>query len=451
MEAPRGNKLTVSPTLSGWVFVEMSYCEAIRQHTRVSGVFSVVTVGQDAATLSDLRLKKERFMPTSEQRIIRRISELVAADSVSSPDPSWDSSNRKVIHHLTDYAKRDGWAVELQELGSDAKTKTNLIATLGDCGETADQPRGLVLSGHTDTVPFDAGGWDSDPLILDERDGRLYGLGSADMKGFFAVALEAAAAFDPKEFKSPLYLLATADEESTMRGARSLTKDYLPKARAAIVGEPTGLRPMRMHKGIMMQGVTMRGRSGHSSDPDLGNNVIDALPTLLSVLSRYREELAQTFRCELMAVPTPTVNFGCVHGGDSPNRICGELDFSFDVRMLPGLEYQEVERELNLRLMEITAQHGIDIDMRRLVEPVPAFEQAVDSELVVACEHVSGHQADAVNFATEAPFLQSLGLETIVMGPGSIDVAHQPNEYMSLDQIQPAVASLRELIRRYCL
>jgi acetylornithine deacetylase len=89
--------------------------------------------------------------------------------------------------------------------------------------------------------------------------------------------------------------------------------------------------------------------------------------------------------------------------------------------------------------------------MRRLVEPVPAFEQAVDSELVVACEHVSGHQADAVNFATEAPFLQSLGLETIVMGPGSIDVAHQPNEYMSLDQIQPAVASLRELIRRYCL
>jgi acetylornithine deacetylase len=263
--------------------------------------------------------------------------------------------------------------------------------------------------------------------------------------------LEPAAAFDPKDFKSPLYLLATADEESTMRGARSLTKDYLPQARAAVVGEPTDLRPMRMHKGIMMQGVKMRGRSGHSSDPELGNNVIDALPTLLAALSQYRDELAQKFRCELMAVPVPTLNFGCVHGGDSPNRICGELDFSFDVRMLPGLEYQDVERDLNSRLIEIAALHGIDIEMRRLVEPVPAFEQAKDSDLVIACEHASGQVSDAVNFATEAPFLQSLGLETIVMGPGSIDVAHQPNEYLPLDQIQPAVETLRALIRRYCL
>jgi acetylornithine deacetylase len=390
-------------------------------------------------------------MPTSEQQIIHRVSALVAADSVSSPDPHWDSSNRKVIHRIAEYAQSDGWAVEIQELGSDANTKANLIASLGDCCETGGQPSGLVLSGHTDTVPFDAEGWDSDPLTLDERDGRLYGLGSTDMKGFFAVALEAAAAFDPKDFKSPLYLLATADEESTMSGARSLTKDYLPQARAAVVGEPTDLRPMRMHKGIMMQGVKMRGRSGHSSDPELGNNVIDALPTLLAALSQYRDELAQKFRCELMAVPVPTLNFGCVHGGDSPNRICGELDFSFDVRMLPGLEYQDVERDLNSRLIEIAALHGIDIEMRRLVEPVPAFEQAKDSDLVIACEHASGQVSDAVNFATEAPFLQSLGLETIVMGPGSIDVAHQPNEYLPLDQIQPAVETLRALIRRYCL
>jgi acetylornithine deacetylase len=106
---------------------------------------------------------------------------------------------------------------------------------------------------------------------------------------------------------------------------------------------------------------------------------------------------------------------------------------------------------LNSRLIEIAALHGIDIEMRRLVEPVPAFEQAKDSDLVIACEHASGQVSDAVNFATEAPFLQSLGLETIVMGPGSIDVAHQPNEYLPLDQIQPAVETLRALIRRYCL
>jgi acetylornithine deacetylase len=119
--------------------------------------------------------------------------------------------------------------------------------------------------------------------------------------------------------------------------------------------------------------------------------------------------------------------------------------------MLPGLEYQDVERALNARLVEIAALHDIDIEMRRLVEPVPAFEQAADSELVIACEHASGQTSDAVNFATEAPFLKSLGLETIVMGPGSIDVAHQANEYMPMEQIQPAIETLRELIRRYCL
>ena len=408
--------------------------------------------GNDLCRYSkDSAVNEESRMPTSEQTIVSRITELVAADSVSSPDPTWDSSNRKVINHLSAYAERDGWSVEIQELESGGDGKANLIATLGNKENTEDEPAGLVLSGHTDTVPFDAGGWNSDPMKLMERDGKLYGLGSTDMKGFFAVALEAASAFDPTKFKAPLYLLATADEESTMNGARSLSRAQLPFAKAAIVGEPTDLRPMRMHKGIMMQGVTLRGQSGHSSDPELGNNVIEALPILLSVLSRYRDELAQQFRCELMAVPVPTINFGCVHGGDSPNRICGELDFSFDVRMLPGLEYADVERDLNARLIEIAALHDIDIEMRRLVEPVPAFEQAEGSDLVVACEHVSGQIADAVNFATEAPFLKSLGLETIVMGPGSIDVAHQPNEYMPLDQIQPAIDTLRGLIQRYCM
>ena len=170
-------------------------------------------------------------MPTSEQTIVKRFIELVAADSVSSPDPSWDSSNRRVINHLSDYAERDGWAVDIQELESTAGGKANLIATLGNTDSPGDEPAGLVLSGHTDTVPFDAAGWASDPLKLTERDGRLYGLGSTDMKGFFAVALEAASVFDPSKFKAPLYLLATADEESTMRGARSLTKAHLPLAK----------------------------------------------------------------------------------------------------------------------------------------------------------------------------------------------------------------------------
>ena len=124
----------------------------------------------------------------------------------------------------------------MQALDTGVDGKANLIATLGDVTKEGEEPAGLVLSGHTDTVPFDAQGWDTDPLQLSERDGRLYGLGSTDMKGFFAIALEAASAFNPKDFKSPLYLLATADEESTMHGARALRRDHLPLARAAVVG-----------------------------------------------------------------------------------------------------------------------------------------------------------------------------------------------------------------------
>ena len=123
-------------------------------------------------------------MPTSEQKIVKRVSELVAADSVSSPDPRWDSSNRKVISRLSSYAEEDGWSAEVQALDTGVDGKANLIATLGDVTGAGEEPAGLVLSGHTDTVPFDAQGWDTDPLQLSERDGRLYGLGSTDMKGF---------------------------------------------------------------------------------------------------------------------------------------------------------------------------------------------------------------------------------------------------------------------------
>ena len=166
-------------------------------------------------------------------------------------------------------------------------------------------------------MPFDAGGWDSDPLRLTERDGRLYGLGSTDMKGFFAIALEAASAFDPKDFKAPLYLLATADEE---RDARSALAAQGPSSTRAC---RCGGRAYRLATHANAQGHydarrQVAWQSGHSSDPSLGNNVIDALPTLLSVLSNYRDELATKFRCELMAVPVPTINFGCVHGAIAP-------------------------------------------------------------------------------------------------------------------------------------
>jgi acetylornithine deacetylase len=380
----------------------------------------------------------------SEKIIVDQLRQLVATPSVSSTDPTWDHGNRAVIDLLAGWLERMGFDLEILPINADG-SKANLIATLGS------GPGGLVLSGHTDTVPFDEDRWRSDPLGLSERDHRLYGLGSTDMKGFFPLALAAAGRFLDSELQQPLILLATADEESSMNGARALAAAGRPRARAAIIGEPTSLVPVRMHKGIMMKSVRVTGRAGHSSNPALGNSALEAMHTVIGDLMGYREELKQRYSNPLFAVAWPTLNLGCIHGGDSPNRICGQTELHFDLRLTPGGDSDAVHEEIAGRIAGLADQHQIDIELGSLIKSVDPFEQADDSELVRTAEQLTGHQAQAVAFATEAPFLQQLGMETIVMGPGSIDRAHQPDEYLELDQIGPCIELLSQCIRHYCL
>lgn len=383
-------------------------------------------------------------MPNTTKLIINQLRQLVATPSVSSTDPSWDQGNRDVIDLLASWLGDLGFHTEIQAVKADG-SKANLIATLGT------GPGGLVLAGHTDTVPFDEGRWQSDPLGLNERDQRLYGLGSTDMKGFFPLAIAAASAFKSSDLKQPLIILATCDEESSMNGARALVEAGRPRARAAIIGEPTSLVPVRMHKGIMMESVRITGQSGHSSNPELGNSALDGMHAVMGDLITYRGELQQRYHSDFFAIAGPTLNLGCIHGGDSPNRICGKAELHFDLRMTPGGNNDEVRAEIVERLAVIGQQRSLKIDLQPLVSSIAPFEQAADSDLVHLAERLTGHQAEAVAFATEAPFLQQLGMETIVMGPGSIDRAHQPDEYLELEQIKPCIALLQQFIRHYCL
>jgi acetylornithine deacetylase len=168
-------------------------------------------------------------------------------------------------------------------------------------------------------------------------------------------------------------------------------------------------------------------------------------------LIAYRAQLRERFSNDFFSVAWPTLNLGCVHGGDSPNRICGQAELHFDLRITPGADNQALREEIAARLANIARQRSLQIELRSLVRDIAPFEQAADSELVRLAERLTGHRAEAVAFATEAPFLQALGMETIVMGPGSIDRAHQPDEYLELDQIQPCIALLQQCIRHYCL
>ncbi|WP_372764046.1 acetylornithine deacetylase [Litorivivens sp.] len=373
-----------------------------------------------------------------------QLAELIALPSISSASPRHDMGNLAVIERLAQWLETLGFAVRILPL-PDNPNKANLLATLGT------GPGGLVLAGHTDTVPCDEQLWDSSPFTLSERDNRFYGLGATDMKGFFPIAIEAARTFLDTPLKQPLMILATADEESSMAGARALASQGFPKARYAVIGEPTGLRPIRMHKGIMMEAVRLQGRSGHSSDPALGRSALDAMHDVMTELVNLRKALQSRYQHSGFTLPTPTLNLGCIHGGDNPNRICGQCELQFDLRGVPGMHNDELRQQIRQRLQPIADLHQVNFELVDLMPGIEPFEQDADSDLVKAAEQLSGHQADAVAFGTEAGFMQQLGMETIVMGPGSIDVAHQPNEYLAHEQIVPAVELLRGLIKRFCL
>ena len=376
--------------------------------------------------------------------LISRLQTLIAHNSISSVLPEYDKSNLPVINTLAEWFSALGFSCEILPLEG-FPGKANLIATLGR-GDG-----GLVLSGHTDTVPCNPERWQSDPFTLTERNGRFYGLGTCDMKGFFALILEALQHYQASEFKQPLIILATADEESSMCGARALAQQGKPKARYAVVGEPTSLKPIRMHKGIMMESVRLTGKAGHSSNPDLGINALDAMVPVMNELMNLRRDLADRYQNAHFAVQVPTLNLGCIHGGDNPNRICGSCELAFDLRTLPGMSNDDLRDETRQRLNPIAEQNRVEFSFEPLFPGVNSFETAATSPLVQAAERLTGHTSAAVNYATEAPFLQDLGIDTIVLGPGNIDQAHQVDEYLAQDQIEHCVTLLRGLIEHFCL
>lgn len=372
-----------------------------------------------------------------------QLHQLVAIPSVSCAVPEWDMPNLPVIEALANWFDERGFRTQILPLTQAGKA--NLIATLGE-GDG-----GLVLAGHSDTVPYDKAGWQTDPFTLTEIDGKLYGLGATDMKGFFPVVLAAVEQFLTAKLRQPIIILATADEESSMNGARMLTAEGLNHGRYAVIGEPTALVPIRMHKGIMMEAIRVKGHSGHSSNPALGSNALESMNQVITELLNLRDQLQQKYRNPGFAVSTPTLNLGCIHGGDGANRICGECELHFDLRVLPGMDNDALRQMIRQRLQPIAEANRTDIVLSSLFNSVPPFAEDEHAELIRACEQLTGKRNESVAFATEAPFLQALGMQTVVLGPGSIDQAHQPNEFIDARQLEPAIKILSELIRRFCL
>jgi len=374
--------------------------------------------------------------------VISLLRELIVLPSMSSALATLDQPNLAVIEQLAQWCESLGFRCEIMKV---ANGKANLIATLGSGNG------GLVLSGHTDTVPFDAKKWTFDPFQLTEFEGKFYGLGTSDMKGFFALALTAAQQFVGKPLKRPLILLATCDEETTMAGAQALVDARQPHASRALIGEPTGLKPVRLHKGIMMEGIKIIGKSGHSSDPNLGNNALEAMHQVIGTLLNWRDELQQKHQHTGFIIPVPTLNLGHIHGGDNPNRICGECELHLDIRPLPTMKLKEIREELHFRVDQVLKDQGFKIEFSQLFSGIEAMETSKHADIVKITEKLTGYEAQSVAFGTEAPYLQQLGCETIILGAGDIDQAHQPDEFLASNRIQPMIDILTRLIAHYCL
>ena len=383
-------------------------------------------------------------MPESIPALKSMIGQLIASPSVSSINAAWDQSNRGVIELLSSWCESLGFRVEILPVGN-CPGKYNMVASAGKGAQ------GLILSGHTDTVPFDHQHWRTDPLRLSERDNRLYGLGTSDMKAFFALVIEAVRELDLGSLQQPLVILATADEESSMSGAQSLVESGRQFGRHALIGEPTGLRPVRMHKGVSMETIRLHGRSGHSSNPALGVSALEGMYLVIGEILAWRQELQSRYHNPLFEVAVPTLNLGHIHGGDNPNRICGECELQIDLRPLPGMEIDELRVELASRLQRLPLQRDLKLELISPFQGIPSMETAADAQIVRATEALTGYPAGAAAFGTEAPFFSRMGTETVVLGPGDIAQAHQPDEYLGLERIPPMITLLQQLIRRFCL
>ena len=380
-------------------------------------------------------------MPTLP-KLLEMIEQLISIPSISNTQPQFDTSNQPVIDCIANWLNDLGFQIEIVP---SSKDKSNLIAWIGEGDE------GLVLSGHTDTVNYDRTGWNTDPFKAVLRDDRVFGLGSADMKSFLAIATVAAKEFVDQNLKQRLTIVATADEECTMQGARTLSNINKKLGRYCIIGEPTNLTPVNQHKGVFMEAITLRGHAGHSSDPNLGNNALDGMRLVLNELDQFKKELADKYVNHDFFIPVPTLNFGHIHGGDNPNRICAECELHFDMRPLPGMQIESLREELKERVLKVCDTQNLQCEFTALFDGIPAFKTSSASKIIQLTQQYTGKSAQSVAFGTEGPFFTSMGMETVILGPGSISQAHQPNEFLSLSMIEPTIKLLQKLINEICV
>ncbi len=371
---------------------------------------------------------------------------------------AFDTTSRRSNLELIDFAEallKDCGAETTRVANADG-SKANLLARIGPAVDG-----GVVLSGHTDVVPVDGQPWTSEPFALTERDGRLYGRGTADMKGFLALALAAAPEIAAAAPARPVHLALSYDEEIGCLGAPGLIAELTrtgPRPMAVIVGEPTSMQAVRGHKGIAAFKVTVTGREAHSSLPQLGVSAVMAAVRLMARLTELAAELDRgADPASPFLPPGPTLTIGQVHGGTAVNILARECVFLFDLRAPPGQAADRLLQpffaaatELDAELKARAPEAGVRVETRSNTPGMAPEPGGAAEALARRLAGDNGPQR-VVSYAAEAGQFQAAGYSTVVCGPGSIEQAHQPDEYLDLAQLERGamfMARLAEAARR---
>ncbi|KQP12622.1 acetylornithine deacetylase [Pseudorhodoferax sp. Leaf267] len=372
---------------------------------------------------------------------------LVQLDTVSR------NSNLELIHLARDLLARIG--VKSRLTWNADKTKANLFATLGE-----HKPAGVILSGHTDTVPWDGQDWSVDPLSATVQGGRLYGRGSADMKSFIAIALAQAEHLAHSAAPFAVHLALSYDEEVGCFGARELIADLRDAGiapLACIVGEPTGMVPAIAHKGVYRYKCCVRGKEAHSSLTPQSVNAIEMAARMVAGLRDMAEGFERNEpRYEGFDVPFSTASVGQFHGGIADNVVPRDAEFRYEFRDLPTADARAMQqrmrdhaRALEPAMQRVAPETGFSFET---ICEVPSFLGSADDAVTrLALRLAREQRTTLVAFGTEAGLFKNAGIPTVVCGPGSIEQAHQPDEYVSLDQLARCEEFIRGLASTHAL
>lgn len=369
--------------------------------------------------------------------------DLISFNTISSDIKTNDKSNEECIDYLISELELMNFKCSKIKVNN-SNNKYNLIAKYGD------GIGGIAFSGHTDTVPANNELWTFPPHSLTEHDGKLYGLGTIDMKGYFAFILEALRRSNLSQATKPIYVFATADEETTMNGAIELSNTCTENPDLIVIGEPTSLIPVIMHKGHLVQQINIKGVGGHSSNPEKGLNAILIANEIILKLNELKEYLKANFIENLFPVNYPTLNIGIIEGGKAPNVICDNCIIQFDIRAIPTLTNQQLINITKDFLSPLFNKYRDNISITYPYSGVEPFSCKEHPKIVNTVETITKTEAIAVNYCTEATYLQNIA-PTVILGPGSIDMAHQPNEYLDKKEIEPGINIYKELISTFSI